>query len=400
MTQDTASRVIGGVTLGWLACFGYLTLSPRIPDIPGLASRDRVLGAGHLIASLILAALVYLWLVTARPGLPVRRTAAIAFSAASAFGLLVELVQFPVPEREPQLSDAALDLAGSAVAVAALAMVSQATLRRPQMPVVAGTLGAALMVSTAGVAIWGVSETPAEVRCPGAVRGRVLPATGPAPPHGATARIDAGLVALYDFEDEPPAGSADPLDLVARGDVQHVDPRGVRFRGGDALLSTPGPASWIADAIADQFTIEVWARPDRLAQSGPARVVSSSDGLQLTDVNVHVGQERHCLSVRVDTGGAEADWWLIRRVFDRPQPAWHVVVTYDGGTVRVYVDGERRFSERVTGADLSGWSRRYPLLVGNEATRDRPFEGDVYLVALYDRALRPGEVAQNHAAGI
>ena len=130
MNQCTASRVIGGVTLGWLVCFAYLTLSPRVPDLPGLSSHDRVLGGGHLLASFILTALVYLWLVTAFPRLPARRTAALAFGAASAFGLVVELVQVPVPEREPQLADAVLDVVGSGLAVAALARVSRPALRR------------------------------------------------------------------------------------------------------------------------------------------------------------------------------------------------------------------------------------------------------------------------------
>ena len=54
---------------------------------------------------------------------------------------------------------------------------------------------------------------------------------------------------------------------------------------------------------------------------------------------------------------------------------------------QLFVDGEERYEEDLTDADLSRWSRDYPLLVGNEATRDRPFRGEVYLVAVYDRAL-------------
>jgi hypothetical protein len=104
--------------------------------------------------------------------------------------------------------------------------------------------------------------------------------------------------------------------------------------------------------------------------------------------------------VRVDVGGAEAEWLLVEDVFARPQRAWHVVLTYDDGDVTVYVDGERRAGEEFAGADVSGWSRDYPLVVGNEVTRDRPFRGDVYLVAVYDRALPAREVAQNHDAGL
>lgn len=401
MNQCTASRVIGGVTLGWLVCFAYLTLSPRVPDLPGLSSHDRVLGGGHLLASFILTALVYLWLVTAFPRLPARRTAALAFGAASAFGLVVELVQVPVPDREPQLADAVLDVVGSGLAVAALARVSRPALRRPQVPVLTGTFGVVLIMSTAAAAIWGTTESPAEGRCPGAVSAEALPTGAPSSlPHEAADRIDSGLVGLFDFEDEPAGHSTGPLDLVPRGAVEHVDPHGVRFLGDDAVMSTPGPAQQLADDIVDQFTLETWVRPDRLGQGGPARIVSISDGVELTDVNVHLGQDRHCLSLRVDAGGPEAEWLLFDDVFARPQRAWHLVATYDRGSVRVFIDGELQFEEELPEADLSGWSRDYPLLIGNEATRDRPFQGEVYLVAVYNRALRAGEVAQNYAAGI
>jgi VanZ family protein len=401
MNQRIGSRVIGGVTLGWLACFAYLTLSPRIPDLPGLATDDEVLGAGHLVASLILTALVYLWLVSAFPHLSRMRTAAIAFGAATAFGLIVELIQFPVPEREPQLADAGLDLTGSAIAVAALALVSQPTLRRPQMPAIGGTLGAILVATTAAWIVWGSADTPAEQRCPGSVADEPLPAARPADlPFGETGRIDAGLVGLFDFAEGPTGESSAPVDLVAEGSVEPLDPSGIRILEDDAVMSSRGPARQIVDRIVDRFTLEAWVRPDRLTQHGPARIVSNSDGVALSDANFQLGQDRHCLSLRVDAGGPEAEWLLFEDVFDRPQSAWHLVTTYDRGIVRIFVDGERRFEASLRDADLSGWSRDYPLLVGNEVTRDRPFRGDVYLVAVYDRALTASEVAQNYDAGI
>ncbi|MFS8586808.1 MAG: VanZ family protein, partial [Acidimicrobiia bacterium] len=145
------------MTLGWLGCFAYLTLSPQIPDLPGLSAEDRVLGTGHLVASFILAGLVHLWLVLARPGRGPARTAVTAFAATAAFGLLVELVQFPVPEREPQLADAVLDLVGAAAAVALLARVPVRVLRRPATTVAVGVAGAVLIAGTAAAGVWGTT---------------------------------------------------------------------------------------------------------------------------------------------------------------------------------------------------------------------------------------------------
>lgn len=400
MQQRTASRVIGGVTLGWLACFSYLTLSPQIPDLPGVAASDRVLGSGHLVASLVLAALVYLWLVVASPDRPRERAAVVAFGAAAGFGLVVELIQFPVPEREPQVTDAVLDVVGSAIAVAALTAVPVATLRQPRVPVVVGAAGTLLVASTTGWLVWGTTATPAELRCPGGVtaeqpRGTHQPVDTPA----SRGRVEDGLVTLYDFDDGATADAVGGLDLVARGDVAPLAPSGVRLDGGDSVLTSDVPARPIVDAVVDQLTLEAWVRPDDLGQGGPARIVSSSVGVALDEVNFHLGQDRHCLSVRLDVGGAEAEWWQLDGVFDREQAAWHLAVTYDGGTIRAYVDGVLRFDTTPAEADLSGWSDEYPLLVGNEATGDRPFRGDVYLVAVYDRALRADEVARNYEAG-
>ena len=43
--------------------------------------------------------------------------------------------------------------------------------------------------------------------------------------------------------------------------------------------------------------------------------------------------------------------------------------------------------------DLSRWSPRFPLLLGNETTQDRAWQGDLYGVAIFDRVLGSDEVA-------
>jgi len=48
---------------------------------------------------------------------------------------------------------------------------------------------------------------------------------------------------------------------------------------------------------------------------------------------------------------------------------------------------------------LQGWDPRYPLLIGNEATLDRPWHGKIYLLALYDRVLTDREIESQFQAG-
>lgn len=57
------------------------------------------------------------------------------------------------------------------------------------------------------------------------------------------------------------------------------------------------------------------------------------------------------------------------------------------------------FSVPVFRTDFSNWDNGFTFQLGNEGTLDRPWLGKLYLVAIYDRALRPDEVLTNFTAG-
>ncbi|NNF88225.1 MAG: LamG domain-containing protein [Acidimicrobiia bacterium] len=163
------------------------------------------------------------------------------------------------------------------------------------------------------------------------------------------------------------------------------------------------PASRILEAatMSESFTVEAWVRPADLLQRGPARIVSTSESTDLADVNFHLGQERSCLSFRIKTGPGDVAAWLITEpVFVTAQPAWHIAVTYDRGAIDVFVDGalSDRFDVNHVPLD-DAWDPMLPLIIGNEATLDRAFRGDVHLVAIYGRALDESEIASNYEAG-
>ncbi len=139
-------------------------------------------------------------------------------------------------------------------------------------------------------------------------------------------------------------------------------------------------------------------RSDDLSQNGPTRIVTISDGTERTQVDVHLGEEKHALSVRLRASCGEFNWTLVDGVFDSSEKFEHVALTFADGIERIYVQGRLVEATRFDG-DLSGWNRHYPLVIGNEANRDRPFLGVVALVAVYDRALPASEVAANAAAG-
>lgn len=227
------------------------------------------------------------------------------------------------------------------------------------------------------------------------------------------ARVTDGLLALYEFDDggggnvADTSGAGEPLDLIV------ADPGAVAWTGGSLELQTPtilrsaGPATKIieAAAAANEVTVEAWVTPASTTQSGPARVVSVSDGIG--DRNVTLGQ-----------GGPEGtpgDHWVGRLrttetsanglpsvatpVGTATAALTHVIYTRDAsGAVSLYVDGVVQANGTVAG-DLSSWDPSYGLLIGDEVGGGRHWLGSLHLVAVYGRALSPAEVDINLRVG-
>jgi hypothetical protein len=77
----------------------------------------------------------------------------------------------------------------------------------------------------------------------------------------------------------------------------------------------------------------------------------------------------------------------------------HVVYTRDrDGKAVLYIDG-KPVSTRDVNGDLSSWDSGFRLALGNELTGDRPWQGELYRVALYARVLDSDEIAESAEAG-
>jgi len=77
----------------------------------------------------------------------------------------------------------------------------------------------------------------------------------------------------------------------------------------------------------------------------------------------------------------------------------HAVYTRDrSGRATIYLDGVQEATAQVRG-NLSNWDGNYRLGLSNEMTKDRPWRGELSLVAIYDRALSRQEIVRNFKAG-
>jgi VanZ family protein len=77
----------------------------------------------------------------------------------------------------------------------------------------------------------------------------------------------------------------------------------------------------------------------------------------------------------------------------------HIVVAYDFSGQSIFVNGEIRLRRKIPGGTFTNWDPSYHLVLGNEATGDRAWNGKIFYIAIYDRALSKQEIYKNYLAG-
>lgn len=184
-----------------------------------------------------------------------------------------------------------------------------------------------------------------------------------------------------------------PLDLTI------TEPSDVSWIGGGGLEITSATiiesgvaATKIYNALTatDEMTLEVKFEPANATQDGPARIVSCSSGAN--DRNFTLGQEdqqvRH--RIRTTSTGNNGTPDIASGDLLVADTTSHVVVTYDGDNVKLFVNGSLETTTARTGT--FDWNSSYQLVMGNETSNDRPWLGKLLRVAIYDRALSTTQV--------
>ncbi len=219
-------------------------------------------------------------------------------------------------------------------------------------------------------------------------------------------RVSEGLLLLYTFDEgkgtvvKERSGSDDPLDLRIV-DPNRVDWRigAVRIKASTRITSDRPPVGAVrAIRESQELTLEAWVTPQNVEQNGPARIVTLSDGPGAR--NLTLGQDATAFDARLrTTSTSENGLPSLATPNTVTRDLTHIVLTRDrSGSTRLYVNGEVSGNGQTAG-DLSNWDETFPLILGNEKSGDRPWLGELHLVALYHRALDAAEVGRNFAAG-
>ena len=176
---------------------------------------------------------------------------------------------------------------------------------------------------------------------------------------------------------------------------------GVTFAQNGMLRTERPPHALFQRLVAgDGLTVAVWLTSGARDQAGPARIVTYSDGA--ASRNFTLAQNHADLVFRLRTSADDpnglANEITVPDVFT-PGRAQHIVVTYDGSALDVYVDGAHRARFGGHGGGFDSWDPAYDVAVGNELTGDRPWRGTIAAVAIDDRAHTPEEVRANFRGG-
>jgi len=189
------------------------------------------------------------------------------------------------------------------------------------------------------------------------------------------ARTDSvsGLAARYDMDSTAGSVVGNPTS------VSGVEGSGAyAFDGNDGFnLGTPSALN-----ITDTITFSAWINLTGSQQSGWGRVISRTNGATAEDWGMVVSNSNE-LDCRVN-GSNRSGHTLSTNGWQ------HVACTYDGSTVRGYVDGVEVFSANRSGA----LSTDQPVAIGYNVTggATRHFIGQIDDVRVYDEALSRNEV--------
>ncbi len=226
-------------------------------------------------------------------------------------------------------------------------------------------------------------------------------------------RVSLGLQVLYTFEEGGGAtvldtsGIDEPLDLDI-SDISAVTwiPGGLSIDTATIVLSR-GPATKVIQAsqVSNEITLEAWVVPANVSQKGPARILTLSSDTLVRDFTLGQGlwgsrpADLYDVRLRTTTTSENGRPSLTTAAGSLTIDLTHVVYTRDAsGVARIYLDSVQRALGPVDG-NFSNWDSDFRLALANELTEVRPWLGEFYLLAVYDRALSQVEVDQNFASG-
>jgi hypothetical protein len=155
----------------------------------------------------------------------------------------------------------------------------------------------------------------------------------------------------------------------------------LNFNGTSNMVRVPSASSLNVGAA---MTLAAWIQPTA-AQSGWKTIMQRETDAYFLNASNSAGP---LFPSGGATFGTNTQW--VSGNAASPLNSWtHVALTYDGTTVRLYVNGTQVATKAVTGAVQSSSS---PLSIGGNAPYGEYFKGFIDEAQVYNRALTAAEV--------
>ena len=206
----------------------------------------------------------------------------------------------------------------------------------------------------------------------------------------------AGLVGAWAFDEASGATAADQSGKGNNGTQTNATwISGGKFNN---TLSFNGTNAWVTvpDAatldLTTGMTVEAWVKPG-VTGNWRTAVVKEQPGNLVYGIYANTSANRP--EAEVFVGGATRS---IVGPSALPTGSWsHLAATYDGTTLRLYVDGAEVAQLAVSGSILTSNS---PVRIGGNGVWPEWFNGSIDEVRIYNRGLSPAEIQADMARSV
>jgi VanZ family protein len=175
---------------------------------------------------------------------------------------------------------------------------------------------------------------------------------------------------------------------------------GIQFKQKGQVVSQY-PAKTLYDRVlkGSGLSLEVWLKSQNEFQTGPARIVSFSSNIYKR--NFTLGQSEKKLVMRLRTTSTDMNGMNPEMEVDNAINSTikqHVIITYDFSEQCVYINGIKKVCQDLPGGNFENWDPSYFLIFGNEASGTRPWLGEIFFVAIYNRVISEKEIQEKYTA--
>jgi hypothetical protein len=251
--------------------------------------------------------------------------------------------------------------------------------------------------------------TPANIN-PSLVTSKALSLTQGTIASGAS-RYDADTIAKYEFQSVvnnttfDTSGIDPSADLTISGNVTLAGGWGINVGAGGKAQATTQASQKIYNFIqaTGEFSVEAWVAPALVAVD-KSYMVSYSGGD--TTRNFTLGQTNQDYDFMLRNTNTALTGLPQLQTPDAAMALQaslqHVVLTYDAVNGRqIYVNGVLvPTTDAQKGGSISNWDSSFALVLGNEVSGDRSWQGLIKFVAIHSRAMSAAQVLQNFNAGV